>query len=330
MIHLVAIAAIVAAVIFAPAPAHAYLKLGALVNGTVVDVTWRQPVPYFVSDGNAGSVSAADLQNAVARAAATWSAVESAQVRFAFQGMTTALPEVIDGRTTIGFLDRPDLDQVLGATSFMIDTTTGAIIEADVFLNSRFTWSVAASGAAGGVDVESLALHELGHLLGLSHSAVGETERSGGGNRRVVASGAIMFPIAMSAGTIAGRVLHADDIAGISDLYPTPAVLRETGAIVGRIIKNGQGLLGAHVLAFNPETGVLIGNFTLNTEGQFVIARLPAGPYVLRVEPLDDADPDSFLSTPIDLDFGVTYAPRMVVAPAGGSSRSIEIQVKPR
>lgn len=330
MIHLVAIAAIVAAAIFAPAPAHAYLKLGALVNGTVVAITWRQPVPYFVSDRDASGVSAADLQNAVARAAATWTAVESAQVRFAFQGMTTALPEVIDGRTTIGFLDRPDLDQVLGATSFMIDTTTGAIIEADVFLNSRFTWSVAASGEAGRLDLESLVLHELGHLLGLSHSAVGETERTVGGNRRVVASGSIMFPIAMSAGTIAERVLHADDIAGISDLYPTPAVLMETGAIVGRITKNGQGLLGAHVLAFNPETGVLIGNFALNTEGQFVIARLPAGPYVLRVEPIDDADPDSFLSTAIDIDFGVTYAPRMVVAPAGGSSRSIEIQVKPR
>ena len=139
-----------------------------------------------------------------------------------------------------------------------------------------------------------------------------------------------MFPIAMSAGTIAERVLHPDDIAGISDLYPTAAADRDTGAIVGRITKNGQGVLGAHVLAFSPETGVLIGNFTLNTEGEFVIARLPAGPYVLRVEPLDDADPESFFSAPIDIDFSVTYAPRMVVAPAGGSSRPVEIQVRPK
>lgn len=330
MIRLVASAAIIAAAIAAPAPAHAYLKLGAYLNGTVVDVTWRQPVPYFVSERNVTSVSAAVLRDAVARAAATWSAVESAQVQFAFQGMTTALPEVIDGRTTIGFLDRPDLDQVLGATSFMIDTTTGAIVEADVFLNSRFVWSVAPAGVPGRVDLESVVLHELGHLLGLSHSAVGETERTSGGSRRVVASGAIMFPIAMSSGTIAERVLHADDIAGISDLYPTAAALTDTGAIVGRVTRNGQGLLGAHVLAFNPESGVLIGNFTLNTDGEFVIARLPAGPYVLRVEPLDAADPESFFSASIDVDFGVTYAPRMVVAPAGGSSRSIEIQVSPR
>ena len=74
---------------------------------------------------------------------------------------------------------------------------------------------------------------------------------------------------------------------------------------------------------------MLIGNFSLNPQGDFVIARLPPGPYVLRVEPVDDADPESFFSTPIDADFRVTYAPRMVVAPAGGSSRSIEIRVSP-
>ena len=139
-----------------------------------------------------------------------------------------------------------------------------------------------------------------------------------------------MFPIAMSPGTIAERTLHPDDIAGISDLYPTAAVLADTGAIVGRVTRNGQGLLGAHVVAFNPENGVLIASFSLNLQGEFVIARLPPGPYVLRVEPVDDADPESFFSTPIDVDFRVTYAPRMVVAPAGGTSRSIEIQVLPR
>jgi hypothetical protein len=309
------------------APAHAYLKLGAMVNGTVVDVTWRGPIPYFVSEYDASGVSAADLRGAVERAAATWSAVVAAQVRFEFQGMTSAVPEVVDGRTTIGFLDRPDLEQVLGATSFIIDTTNGAIVEADIFFNAQFAWSVSAAGTPGRVDLESVALHELGHLLGLSHSAVGETERQLSGNRRVTASGAVMFPIAMSSGTIAERVLHADDIAGVSDLYPAASAVGDTGSIVGRVTRNGQGVLGAHVVAFSPESRVLIGNFTLNPQGEFVIARLPPGPYVLRVEPLDDGDPESFFSTPIDADFRVTYAPRMVVAPRGGSSRSIEIQV---
>ena len=319
-----------AILLFGSAPAHGYLKLGAIVNGDVVDVTWRDPVRYFIAERGGGGVSAAELRSAVERAAATWSQVDSARVRFEFQGMTSAVPDVVDGRTTIGFLERNDLEQVLGATSFMIDTTTGAILEADIFFNSRFAWSVSASGTASRVDLESVALHELGHLLGLSHSAVGETERMGTGNRRVTALGAVMFPIAMSSGTIAERVLHADDIAGISDLYPGPSVVADTGSIVGRVTKNGQGVVGAHVVAFNPETGVLIGNFALNEQGDFVIARLPPGPYVLRVEPVDDADPESFFSTAIDADFQVAYAPRMVIAPKGGSSRSIEIQVSPK
>lgn len=311
-------------------PVHAYLKLGTVVNGTVVDVTWREPVRYFVSNRSGGGVSAAELARAVERASATWSGVDSARVRFAYQGLTAAVPEIVDGMSTIGFLDRPDLDQVLGATSFIIDDTTGAILEADIFFNSRFLWSVSEPGTPGRVDLESVALHELGHMLGLSHSGLGETEQTGIGARRVTASGAIMFPIAMSPGTIAERVLHQDDIAGMSDLYPATGAAGATGAIVGRVTREGQGVIGAHVVAFNPESSVLIGTFALNANGDFVIARLPPGPYVLRVEPLDDADPDSFFSMPIDVDFRVTYAPRMVVAPQGGSSPSIEIKVQPK
>lgn len=314
-------------VVAATSPAGAYLKLGTPVDGRIIDVTWRGPVRYFVSEANAPTASAGDLRNAVARATGTWQAVPSATVRFEYQGMTTASPGMVDGLTTVGFLDQPDLDRVLAATSFLIDTTNGAIIEADVFFNSQFAWSVSAEGSPSQNDLESVALHELGHLLGLSHSALGETELTSTGGRRVVASGSIMFPIAMSRGTIADRVLQADDIAGISDLYPAAGVVDSTGGITGRVTKGGRGLLGAHVVAINPETGVVVGNFSLNENGEFAIVRLEPGPYILRVEPLDDTEVDSFFSTTIDVNFRVAYAPRMVVAPRGGSSSPIEIQV---
>jgi hypothetical protein len=96
------------------------------------------------------------------------------------------------------------------------------------------------------------------------------------------------------------------------------------------VIKNGRGVFGAHIVAFHPETGRLVGGFSLNANGDFVIAGLDPGPHLVRVEPLDDADVESFLSGEVDVDFRAAYATRMVVAPSGGSSGSIEIQVVPK
>lgn len=313
-----------------PVPADAYLKFGFRIGDRTVDVKWAElPIRYFVNERDVPGVSASDFRAAVGRAASTWQAIEGSSVSFEFLGTTGAPPGMIDGRTTLGFLDRPDLDRVLGATSFILDSSTGAILESDIFFNTAFPWSVAPQGEPGRVDVESVIVHELGHLIGLGHSAIGETEATGNGARRVLGSGAVMFPIAMTAGAIADRALQADDIAGASDLYPQGDQRAETGSVRGRVTKGGRGVFGAHVTAFNPETGTLVGGYTLNQDGTFVISGLTPGPHILRVEPLDDGDVESFLGEDgsVDVDFRAGYAPRMLVAPRGGTSEEIEIPV---
>jgi hypothetical protein len=315
----------------ATSPAMAYQTYTVQSGGRVVTLKWQHfPVRYFVSDRAAGGISADDLQSAVSRAFNTWQGVSTARVSAQFGGFTPADPFDDDGMTTLGFLSRPDLDRVLGATAFLIDTTTGEIVESDIFFNSAFPWSVSASGESGKYDLESIALHEIGHLFGLGHSAIGETELLPGGGRRVIAAESVMFPIAFSAGNTSGRTPRADDVAGLSDLYPSDTFTGASGAISGRVTKNGQGVYGAHVVAFDPKTGKLVGGFTVDSNGSFTIGALDPGAYVLRVEPVDDADLDAFFDDPesVDLDFAITFFDRYVIVPRGGTSGTIEVQVK--
>jgi hypothetical protein len=138
-----------------------------------------------------------------------------------------------------------------------------------------------------------------------------------------------MFPIAFSSGNTIDRKLQADDIAGISDLYPAGGFRADTGSVTGTVTKNGQGVFGAHVVAFNPTTGALVGNFTQDSSGTFTISGLTPGPVVVRVEPVDDADLDSFFSNTsrVDINFRITYYPQFAIVPPGGDSGLIRIQV---
>jgi hypothetical protein len=312
--------------------AHAYQTYGVSVGEQVVTLKWATlPFRYYVTDQDAPGVSAAQVRDSVGRAFVTWESVATAAVSAEFVGFTSAEPGDDDGQNTLGFRSRPDLDGVLGATDYLIDDTTGAIIEADTFFNTTYAWSVAPAGEAGKFDLDSIALHETGHVFGLGHSDLGETELLAGGGRRVVAAEAVMFPIAYSAGVIAGRTVRADDIAGLSALYPRGSFLADSGGISGRVTKDGQGVFGAHVVAFNPATGALVGNLSLDTRGSFAIMSLAPGPYILRVEPLDDVDLDSFFGDAdiplVDLDFRVGYCPQLVIVPRGGFSQSVEVAV---
>jgi len=292
-------------------------------------------VRYLVTNRAVAGVTAQQFQTATDAAFGSWNAVPTAQISSSFVGFTAIDPTTDSGQTVLGFESHPEDENVLGSTFWEFDTS-GNPRAAHIYLNTIFQWSVASPGEPGKFDVQSIMTHEIGHLWGLSHSAIGETNQVSGG-RSVVGKGAVMFPIAFppTNGTPAttnntiDRTLKPDDIAGISDIYATPAFLQQFGQVQGKVTLNGAGIFGAHVTAFNQRTGAIIGNFSLSNDGSFVIGGLDPGLYLVRAEPLDDADIDSFFDTPnnVNINFKATYYAKLVAVPAGGASAAIEIKV---
>jgi hypothetical protein len=320
----------VAIAIACATPALAYLKLGTRLGERLVTLRFAtMPVRYFVTNRDVPAVTAPQLRDAVGRAFASWSGAPNVTLSSEFSGFVSFNPSSGDRLNVIGFVNRPDLERVLGSTSFTVDTVSGEILESDIFFNSTFAWS-AGQGGDGRHDIESIAVHEVGHLLGLGHSMLGETDLNGT-SRRVLGAESVMFPIAFSAGML-NRALRADDVAGISDIYGNDAFRSATGSISGRVTKNGTGVLGAHIVVFNPATGKLVAGFSLSPDGSYVVAGLESGPQVIRVEPLDDGDITSFLDASLDIDvnFRPAFHNRLVTVPRGGSATGVELKVVPK
>ncbi len=180
----------------------------------------------------------------------------------------------------------------------------GQILDADTLFRNDGQATFATPGAlaqpqgAGAYDLESLLTHELGHWMGLDHSAVIR---------------AMMFPFAPPPGQFLGNrpdgsvpdgPLADDDRTGIRAQYPDPNDALNVGAIRGRIVPANpfalatfaapspgvpvSGMMGAHVVAVDAETGSVIAGtlagWSCNVadpptqfDGSFDLERLPVG-----------------------------------------------------
>src|SRR5205807_7613406 len=153
----------------------------------------------------------------------------------------------------------------------------GAITEADIALNPNVSFS--SDGTPGTYDLESTFTHEVGHLLGLEHSAIlGATMQP-----RQAMNGLFGLP------AFTQRSLSADDVAGVRALYGSRA---GTGSISGKLIANGlaggsRPIFGAQIFVEDAETGKVVGSTVSLASGEYHIETLAAGNYHVIVQSLE-------------------------------------------
>lgn len=140
---------------------------------------------------------------AIAAAAATWS---SAGANFSFSGGGSSTAGTgacsgggLDGANTIGWAAQSGSVLAVTCTWYGTSGSPMPATEFDMAIDPDWTWT---TGANRVVDLQSVVLHELGHALGLGHSADGS---------------AVMF--ASYCTGCDKRALTADDIAGIISIY---------------------------------------------------------------------------------------------------------------
>jgi len=159
-----------------------------------------------------------------------------------------------------------------GRTRTFFNPATGGVTESDIALNPNISFST--DGTTGTYDIESVLTHEIGHLLGLEHSAI---------------LGATMAPFQGQNGyygapAVTPRSLSEDDRDGIRTIYGPAAGTSISGTV--RDAAN-QPVFGAHVWAEDAGNGHVVGGNVTLSNGSYRIDNLPVSTYRMIVEPLD-------------------------------------------
>jgi hypothetical protein len=286
-IRLVLCVALVMAV--ASTPASPYLSNYTSSGATAFPDKWARPPVWNLNPArNAniqGSRSVADVMQA---SFATWSAAPGTSITASRGADSSATSAGFNSQNLICFICQGDFSQEAETLAVTITTTAtqagvsdgrggqtqfvGQILDSDILFNPSRSFS---TDGAGGEDLETVAVHEIGHFFGLNHSGVVR---------------AVMFPYAPAS----QRTLSYDDAAAIGVKYPSGAVVGAT--IAGSIRLGGAAVFGAHVFAesvtgADPWAAANIRKSPISTlsqpDGTYRIEGLPPDSYSVTAEPLD-------------------------------------------
>jgi carboxypeptidase family protein/matrixin len=281
---------IVLTVLLCGAPVSAYVRLT-----TKTGVSLFRPdavgIQFLVNPSvQAGAVNAqgevmitpaSDPVSALAAAAASWNAVDTAISRFLPLQATSLSNNPSDGNHVITIEDTPENRSVTGslvAVTVLQYTASGAVMDTDIIINPAAAFST--DHSQGTYDLQAVITHELGHALGANHSGLISAT--------MFASTFPFAPFVSVAEATTQATLSADDAAFVTEAYPSADADVRLGTVAGTVaLADGVPVAGALVAAIDPSTGVSVGGFASLTDGNFWIARVPPGNYLVYAHPLD-------------------------------------------
>ena len=258
-------------------PLQEKFDLNALNNKTLTFFVADSGPSVFAANDSFGSVL-----GDVKQAAAAWNSVDSSDLRVAFGGVNAPNQQSNTPTGLVIFQDLPPGVLGLGTPTVSQAIANGPSGLFFPVVNSVVILSRDTTKGAGPSYLESFyttCVHEMGHALGLQHTFTSSAMSQG-----------------VTRNTSRARPLDADDVAGLSALYPKAGYAATVGSISGRVTQNGQGVNLASVVALRT-TGPAVSTMT-NPDGTYRIDGLQPDSYYVYVHPIP---PTADIRPPVDL-----------------------------